>query len=269
MNSVKTRRLCPQSSFTKSIFQALSGMIFSFCFILVLLITSAEAVLYWAPGYFERKYDRYEVLDAVSMEMDDLLTVTDHMMAYLRGKQENLQIQTTVNGKTREFFSERELAHMKDVKQLFLLTLTVRKWCILLAVLSAILLLFFTLDPVKILARSLLWGTVLFFSVTGLLVFFISRDFSSSFTKFHEIFFTNDLWLLDPDTDLLINIMPEAFFMDTAARIALIFCFLLLFTLILSFLFHVKHVGPEPELEPELGPRSNSKPNSKHSHPHH
>ncbi|MDO4326044.1 MAG: TIGR01906 family membrane protein [bacterium] len=252
-----------------SLTQFFLGALFSVCLFFLFLVTSAEAVLYWTPGYFEREYDRYDVLDAVSMEMDDLLTVTDHMMAYLRGKQENLQIQTTVNGETREFFNERELAHMEDVKQLFLLALTVRKWCILLAVLSAILLFFFTLDPVKILARSLLWGTVLFFSLTGLLIFFISRDFSSSFTKFHELFFTNDLWLLDPETDLLINIVPEAFFMDTAARIALIFCFLLLFTLILSFLFHVKHAGPESELEPEQKTKSHSKKNSNHSHPRH
>ena len=40
---------------------------------------------------------------------------------------------------------------------------------------------------------------------------------------FHHIFFTNDLWILDPATDMLINIVPEGFFMDTAARIALLF----------------------------------------------
>ena len=31
---------------------------------------------------------------------------------------------------------------------------------------------------------------------------------------------TNDLWILDPSTDLLINIVPEPFFVDTAFRIA-------------------------------------------------
>ena len=41
---------------------------------------------------------------------------------------------------------------------------------------------------------------------------------------FHHIFFNNDLWMLNPDTDLLINIVPEPFFMDTAARIADLRC---------------------------------------------
>lgn len=40
---------------------------------------------------------------------------------------------------------------------------------------------------------------------------------------FHHIFFNNDLWLLDPATDLLINIVPEPFFVDTASYIALVF----------------------------------------------
>jgi len=32
------------------------------------------------------------------------------------------------------------------------------------------------------------------------------------FTKFHEIFFTNDFWLLDYEKHLLINILPHQFF---------------------------------------------------------
>ena len=51
----------------------------------------------------------------------------------------------------------------------------------------------------------------------------ISTDFTRYFTIFHQIFFDNDLWILDPRTDLLINIVPEPFFVDTAARIGLLF----------------------------------------------
>lgn len=51
----------------------------------------------------------------------------------------------------------------------------------------------------------------------------ISTDFTKYFVIFHHIFFNNDLWLLDPATDLLINIVPEPFFVDTASYIALVF----------------------------------------------
>ena len=51
----------------------------------------------------------------------------------------------------------------------------------------------------------------------------ISTNFTKYFIMFHHMFFTNDLWILDPTTDMLINIVPEGFFMDTAGRIAFLF----------------------------------------------
>ena len=59
------------------------GILFSFCLIVTLLITSVEAVTYWTPGYYEREYSKYNVTEDVHMEMDDLLDVTKEMMAYL------------------------------------------------------------------------------------------------------------------------------------------------------------------------------------------
>ena len=52
-----------------------------------------EAVVYWTPGYFEKEYTKYNVLDSLpSMTMDDLLHVTDEMMDYLRGGREDLHV---------------------------------------------------------------------------------------------------------------------------------------------------------------------------------
>lgn len=44
-------------------------------------------------------------------------------------------------------------------------------------------------------------------------------DFPSLFTAFHRLLFSNDLWLLDPATDLLIRICPESMFVWMAALI--------------------------------------------------
>ena len=41
--------------------------------------------------------------------------------------------------------------------------------------------------------------------------------------KFHHIFFDNDLWLLDPYKDDMINMLPEGFFFDTVVRIGITF----------------------------------------------
>ena len=90
----------------------LLGLIFSISMILVLLVTSIEAVLYWSPGYFEKEYHKYQVTDEIDIEMDDLLHVTDVMMDYLKDKREDLQVVTRVGGTQRTFFSQRELDHM-------------------------------------------------------------------------------------------------------------------------------------------------------------
>ena len=49
------------------------------------------------------------------------------------------------------------------------------------------------------------------------------RDFSATFTLFHELIFTNKLWLFDEGTDYMIRMLPEGFFSDMAFRILLTF----------------------------------------------
>lgn len=202
----------------------LLGLICAFSLMIVFLITSVEAVAYWTPHYYENEYTRYQVADDVHMEMDDLLYVTDEMMAYLRGSRDDLNIDTVVDGTPREFFNAREKAHMADVRNLFLGGLALRRLCLFLAAASVALLALFKVPLKHLLPRMICAGTVLFLGVTALLAGIISTDFTKYFIIFHKIFFTNDLWQLDPRTDLLINIVPEPFFMDTAARIGITFC---------------------------------------------
>ena len=202
----------------------LAGIFTAFCLMIILLITSVEAVVYWTPGYFEREYTKYNVLDSLpSMTMEDLLEVTDEMMDYLKGEREDLHVVTVMDGQEREFFNEREIAHMEDVQVLFLRAMSLRRACIFICVLC-LGFLFLTKAPVRrVLPPSICAGTGLFFGITAILALIISGDFTKYFVIFHHIFFDNDLWILDPATDMLINIVPEGFFMDTAARIALLF----------------------------------------------
>lgn len=202
---------------------SLLGILCGLALMTALLITSVEAVTYWTPGYYEREYAKYNVLDDVNMEMDDLLDVTHEMMAYLRGKRADLHVPTVVAGQPREFFNAREIAHMEDVRGLFLSGLALRRLCLAVITLCCILLAVLKADIKRVLPKMICVGTVLFFVILALLTIIISTDFTKYFIMFHKIFFTNDLWMLDPRTDLLINIVPEPFFVDTAARIAITF----------------------------------------------
>lgn len=47
----------------------------------------------------------------------------------------------------------------------------------------------------------------------------IRIDFTKYFTYFHLLFFDNDLWILDPQRHVLIQMLPETFFRNTAIKI--------------------------------------------------
>lgn len=196
------------------------GILCGIALMILLFITSIEAVTYWTPGYYEKEYTKYNVLADVHMEMEDLLDVTDEMMAYLRGNREDLHVPTIVDGQSREFFNDREIAHMEDVRGLFLGGIALRRIAVVLLAVCVILLLVLKADILRVLPKMICVGSALFFAVLAVLAGIISTDFNKYFIMFHHIFFNNDLWMLNPATDLLINIVPEGFFMDTAMRIA-------------------------------------------------
>ncbi|MBQ9092149.1 MAG: TIGR01906 family membrane protein [Anaerotignum sp.] len=197
------------------------GLIAAFCVTFIVLITSVEAVVYLNPGYFEKEYTKYNVLERVHMEMDDLLYVTDEMMDYLKGDREDLVVNTIVDGEEREFFNEKEKRHMVDVQGLFLGAMKLREGAALLSLLLGAYLLL--KEQGMILLRMLQWGIGLFIGSMAGLAALIATDFTKYFTYFHLIFFDNDDWILNPETDLLINIVPEGFFRDTAYTIAFLF----------------------------------------------
>lgn len=197
------------------------GLMVAFCLLFTVLITSVEAVVYWNTGYFEKQYRKYDVLEKVHMEMEDLLYVTEEMMAYLKDEREDLKILTVVGGEERFFFNEKETRHMVDVQGLFLKAMQFRRMAVGFLMLFGGLLLWKKQEAV--LWRMLQWGIGLLLGSMAGLALLISTDFTKYFTCFHLIFFDNDDWILNPKTDLLINIVPEGFFRDTAFLIAGVF----------------------------------------------
>lgn len=216
----------------------LSAFVFSILLLFILLITSFEAVCYWTPDYFKTEYTKYDVLSDVNgeMTMDSVLEVTDEMMSYLRGDRQNLIVETIIDDQPQEFFNDREKAHMADVRDLFVGAITLRALAILTCIAIAGGLVLLTKHPLRILARGYLRACAIVLGLALLLALLAATDFTKYFTIFHEIFFSNDLWLLDPRTDNLINLLPEAFFMDTALRILLTFAASVLVLLIPAFL---------------------------------
>ena len=196
-----------------------------FCVIIAMLITSFQIAIYGDPNYrfYQKEYEKYQVTESLYMDMEDVMEVTSYMMDYLIGKEEVLSIETEVEGRTQDFFNEQDRLHMEDVKNLFLGGLKLRTVMLLLAAVLVLFLILTKADLKKMLTGAYFAALGVFaILIAGLLVSF-AVDFTASFTVFHEIFFTNDLWMFDPAEDYMIRMLPEGFFYDMVMRIGAFF----------------------------------------------
>ncbi|MCI8293521.1 MAG: TIGR01906 family membrane protein [Hespellia sp.] len=203
--------------------QKLLGILAVLPAILAILITAFQIGAYSDFSFYEKEYIKYQVTEDLHMELADVMDVTDQMMDYLIGRKEELSVITTIDGQKQDFFNEQDRLHMADVKNLFLGGLRVRTWCLAITVLCVVLLWITKADWKQILMKSWLAGLAIYILAAVVIGIAAVQDFTAVFTKFHEIFFTNDLWLFDPTTDYMIRMLPEGFFADMVIRIGSIF----------------------------------------------
>ena len=222
----------------------LAGAFSAVCLIFVLMVSSIELVCYYTPGWFETEYEKHDVLSTLPemtmSETDGLMAVTNHMMKYLRGDADtpDLQIEVQMGGEKRGFFTEREIAHMIDVRALFVKAIRLRRLFLLTAaaLTAACIPGFRKGTALRPYGQGVLIGTAVVFAALGALSAYAVSDFTRFWIRFHHVFFTNDLWLLDPAIDMLVNIVPEGFFFDTVLRTFTIFGAGLLVMLAISVL---------------------------------
>lgn len=221
------------------------GLLAAFTAIISLLVGAIEIAAFTNRSFYEQQYEKNNVLTAVGMEMDDLMEVTDYMLDYLQGRHDVLTVPTTMWGEERDFFNDRERAHMEDVQRLNLNAVTVMWCCAAACVICLIALAASFILPKKrpehafftVLCRCIIIGTVLFILLVGIGAAIVSTDFDHYWRIFHTIFFTNDLWLLDPATDMLINIVPLEFFIALVTRCAVLFIGFILILLMPSIIY--------------------------------
>lgn len=208
----------------------LAGIFCVISLLVVILISSVDIAVYGDMRYFQKEYRKYDVIKNVNMEEKELLFVTEEMMSYLKGKRDNLNIEAVIDGEQQEFFNEKEIAHMKDVRVLFWEGQWLRRIGVIICIITVIFLLF--QSKIEFLLKCLRNGLISFIVFMAILVGIITTNFTKYFVIFHKIFFSNNLWILNPETDRLINIVPEPFFIDTSIRIVVIFFSIILFVCI-------------------------------------
>ncbi|GHU50434.1 hypothetical protein AGMMS49975_01460 [Clostridia bacterium] len=214
--------------------------------VVIMILAAAVFTPAFDRNFYFKEYEKNGTYAQVGVSEADMERVTDVLIGYMRNEG-TLEVSVPVNGVVRPFFSEREILHMDDVRNLMNNGLLLRNICIiyLMAMLVYMFPKKFTLCLPKIFVYNN-FAAIAFVLVMGLM----ALNFEGAFTAFHKIFFNNDLWILDPNVDLLINIVPFQFFTDMALRIGSAFVYYFaLAQVLMRFLINMANKAKKEEVQ--------------------
>lgn len=191
-----------------------------------LFISSILAVIFYVCfdiNFYKNFYQKENLASSIGTSSDNLINNTQNLLNYLNKKE---QLNT-------DWFSEKDILHMVDVKNLYTFSHNIMIYCLLTLIISTIIIILI------LRGKSLLYITkifnkvlLLFIVLVGGLSVVIAYNFNSFWIKFHTTLFSNDLWLLSPSESNLIKMVPEEFFISLITKIItyILILFILLFT---------------------------------------
>lgn len=184
------------------------------CCLTVLLITSA---IRWEVNeirLYDYGFDKYQIDQATGIDKSELRRIARHLIGYFNSETDTAQIMVTKDGGEFNLFNERELIHLRDLRNLIQID-----YCVQMAALSLMVICIFVLILVfragwLVFVRGLFWGGILTVGLVATLALLALFGFEQLFILFHLVSFPNEYWILDPAKDYLIRLFPEGFFYD-------------------------------------------------------
>lgn len=143
------------------------------------------------------------------------------LAAYFTNEQASLDTELKKQGLPNDFFNEREIKHLADVRDLIWKVMAVQQTA--LGYIVLFLVATFLLSPKRFFSRissPLMWGAGLTLAVLAVLGILSQVDFSGFWLAVHIVSFSNDLWMLNPATDNLLKMAPEAVWLNGAIMMA-------------------------------------------------
>lgn len=195
--------------------------IWGWCFIIACVVFSIKITAI-NPNFYIPKYESMNLANEIGVSGSDLNKSIHVLLDYLDNKRDNIDAKITWYENRQAMFNEKEKSHMVDVKDLYQKALKVGYMSVLIFVL---ILIYFYMNEKKnkiaYLSKGLVRAALSFVVLMIFFGFWILTDFTSFWTWFHTLFFSNQLWLLDPATDFMINMLPETIFYQLVLSCAL------------------------------------------------
>lgn len=188
--------------FLKSLLKTFFILCFTFSFITLIV----NFTLLFKPLYY-MDINVLNIQEYSNLSKNELKANYDYVITYLtQNKNSDFNLPTLTS-------SDQGKIHFKEVKAIF----DKMKIMLLVSILVSIVGILINKKRKKI-DYLLTSSIVLIILPIALLIPFIV-NFDKSFTAFHHIFFNNDYWLFDINSDPIITILPQTFFFHCALLI--------------------------------------------------
>lgn len=198
---------------------AVAKWLFVLCLPL-LLISAGLAGAFNSLWLYKFGFDKYDISQKTGIAEVELEKAARGLISYFNSDDEDISVSIIKDGQPFTLFNEREVAHLRDVKELVRLDYRVLLASLLYALVFTGLSLFRWRNW-RQLARGAMWGGSLTLALMAVLRVVTLFNFDQFFRQFHLLSFTNDLWLLDPSKDYLLMLFPGGFWYDATQFIAL------------------------------------------------
>jgi integral membrane protein (TIGR01906 family) len=202
---------------------ALTATVFVIAVFVALLLTNARLAA-TQPSVYEYSFGQYGVVNETQVERADLDRAAREMIAYLgSGHVADLVIDVAVAGDPQSLLNEREILHMRDVRDLFQSSFKVQELALIYIVgYVGVVAVRRRQRAVAHVARLVLGAGGLTVGILAAAAIAILIGFHWLFTQFHLLSFSNDFWRLDPRTDRLIQMFPDGFWFEVTLAVSLV-----------------------------------------------
>jgi integral membrane protein (TIGR01906 family) len=189
----------------------------------IALITTTIRVAVNEPKLYEYATDHYNTPATTGIERSELLRASGELREYFNNDEDTIFVRVQQDGSPVSLFNPRETEHLRDVKTLMQRTFRVQEAAVVYVLAYIVFVFIWSKEGgFRRLAMEILTSGLVTLLVIGALGVVAATGFDSAWDQFHVIAFSNDLWQLDPDTDHLIQMFPEAFWEDVTIGIGLL-----------------------------------------------
>lgn len=182
----------------------------------ILIITGTIRCMVGEVRLYEYGFDKYQISQATGVDETELKEVAYQLTGYFDLKLDSAQVVVVKEGEELNLFNERELIHLWDIRNLIQLDHWIQRVAFTVIIISGGMLVLLSAGRWRMLVRGLLWGSICTLGLMVILALWALFGFDQLFLLFHLVSFPNEFWMLNPRTDYLIALFPEAFFYDVA-----------------------------------------------------